>query len=150
MPKRLVPSILLIIYSFILVKMMILRDIPVIKIGHMIFNFGGPDANGQANFIPFLTIFSYLFGNKGLLIVGVNLIGNIVLLIPFGFLLSFVIKNITWKKSLAIAVVICLAIETTQVILHTGIFDIDDVLLNGLGVMIGYWVYKALSKSRKE
>jgi hypothetical protein len=37
-------------------------------------------------------------------------------------------------------------IELTQVVLHLGIFDIDDVILNGLGVMVGFWLYVGFQK----
>jgi hypothetical protein len=39
-----------------------------------------------------------------------------------------------------------MSIELTQVFLHIGIFDIDDVILNGLGVMVGFWMYLLFKK----
>lgn len=147
MQKHLIPLFALIAYSAILIKIMVFRDIPVIRIGHLMLNFGGADANGQANFLPFKTILSYLLSEKGLIIVGINLVGNIVLLVPFGFLVPFVYRNMTWKKSLVLALAVPFVIEGLQVILHLGIFDIDDVILNGLGVMIGYWMYRILFRN---
>ena len=147
MQKHLIPLFTLIAYSAVLIKIMVFRDIPVIRIGHLMFNFGGADANGQANFVPFKTILSYLLGEKGLIIVGINLVGNIVLLVPFGFLVPFVYRNMTWKKSLVLAIATPLLIEGLQVLLHLGIFDIDDVILNSLGVMIGYWIFKSLFRN---
>jgi hypothetical protein len=47
---------------------------------------------------------------------------------------------------LAIAAGAGLAIEGTQVVLQVGIFDIDDVILNGFGVMAGYGVFTVLEK----
>jgi glycopeptide antibiotics resistance protein len=52
----------------------------------------------------------------------------------------------TWKKTLALAIATGLAIEGMQEVLHVGIFDIDDVILNGLGVVIGYWAFTMLAK----
>lgn len=43
-----------------------------------------------------------------------------------------------------------LAIELTQMVLHIGIFDIDDVILNSLGVMLGFWKFKIFSKFSKK
>jgi hypothetical protein len=43
----------------------------------------------------------------------------------------------TWKESLALGIVAGLSIEVMQTVLRVGIFDIDDVILNALGVMIG-------------
>lgn len=108
------------------------------------FNFGGADANGQANFVPFATILPYLHGRNGLIIAAANIVGNIGLLVPVGLLLPPVNRNITLIKVFAIAAVSCLCIETAQVVLNTGIFDIDDVILNALGVVLGYWLYKRI------
>ena len=112
---------------------MVFKDVPLIRLGRLMINFGGTH-EGQANLLPFKTILPYLLGEKGLMIAGINLIGNIVLLIPIGFLTPFVYRNMTWKKSLALAVSIGFAIEGMQALLHVGIFGIDDVILNGLGV----------------
>src|SRR5690349_6859701 len=90
-----------IIYSILLIKVLVFKDLPLIRIGHLMLNFGGT-AEGYANFIPFKTISSYLFGEKGLIIGGINLIGNIALLVPVGFLIPVVFRNVTWKKILVI------------------------------------------------
>lgn len=123
---------------------MVLKDMPVIRIGPLMLNFGGTH-EGSGNFVPFRTILPYLLGEKGLMIAAINIIGNIILLVPIGFLLPLVFQKITWKKALALAIAAGLVIEGSQVILHVGIFDIDDVILNGLGVMIGYWAFAILA-----
>ena len=145
MKKRLIAAVILITYSATLIKVMVFKDMPLIRIGPLMLNFGGTQ-EGPANLIPFKTILPYLLGEKGFLIGAVNLLGNIVLLVPIGFLVPFVFRNITWKKSLAIAVAAGFIIEGMQVPLHAGIFDIDDVILNALGVMIGYWAFVNLAK----
>ncbi|HUS26183.1 MAG TPA: VanZ family protein [Nevskiaceae bacterium] len=144
--KRLVPTFILIAYSAILVKVMVFKDMPTIRIGQLMFNFGGTDGGHPANFVPFKTIVPYLFGDQGLVIAGVNLIGNIALLVPIGLLAPFVFRNMTWKKYLALSVAAGLIIEITQAVLRLGIFDIDDVILNALGVMTGYWACVVLAK----
>ncbi len=141
MTKRFLSTTILTAYSALLIKVMIFKDLPVIRIGHLMFNLGGTET-GQANFVPFKTIVPYVLGHKGLIIAGVNVIGNIVLLVPIGFLAPFVFPNMTWKKSLALAVATGLMIEGMQVMLRLGIFDIDDVILNGLGVIVGYWLWR--------
>lgn len=141
-----VGGVMLIIYCLILIKIMVFKDIPTIKIGGLMLNFVGTEAGHPANFIPFKTILPYLFGDKGLIIAGINLVGNIALLVPIGFLVPLVYSKMTWKKSLLLAVAPGLVIEAMQVLLHVGIFDIDDVILNGLGVMIGYGIFKIVKK----
>ncbi|MES2225651.1 MAG: VanZ family protein [Patescibacteria group bacterium] len=138
--QRLIPVTFLVGYGALLIKVMVFKDLPIIRIGHLMLRFGGADANGQANFVPFRTIFPYLLGYKGWIIAGINLVGNVGLLVPIGILAPFVFQNLTWKKSLVLACVAGLVIEGMQVLFRVGIFDIDDVILNALGVMIGYGV----------
>lgn len=138
MKVRILPFLLLIIYCAFLFKVMVLKDVPLIKIGTLMINFGGSQT-GPANLIPFKTISVYLFGDKGLLIAGINLIGNILLLMPVGFIVPFVYRNVSWRVISVIAAGAGFLIEGIQVALRLGIFDIDDVILNGLGVLVGYW-----------
>lgn len=145
MKKRLISIGILIAYSAILIKVLVFKDLPVIRIGVLRLNFGGTH-EGPANLIPFKTILPYLLGKGGLIIAGINILGNIVLLVPIGFLVPFVYRNMTWKKTLVLAASAGLAIEGMQVILHVGIFDIDDVILNGVGVMVGYWAFTIFPK----
>ena len=144
MQKRLFAAFLLTAYSALLINLLVLKTVSF-KIGHLMFNFSGY-ATGPANFLPFKTILPYLLGEKGLVIAVFNLLGNIVLFIPVGFLVPFVYREMTWQKSLVLAVGASLVIEMAQVVFRVGIFDIDDVLLNGFGVMIGYGVYVMYAK----
>ena len=63
MKKRLLPSILLLAYGAILVKVMVLKDVPMIRIGPVMLNFGGTQV-GDPNYIPFKTILPYLLGDR--------------------------------------------------------------------------------------
>ena len=146
MKKRLLVTIFLIAYSAILIRVMVFKDLPLIKIGKLKFNFGGTH-EGPANLIPFRTILSYLLGGKGMLITVINIAGNIVLLVPIGFLISFIYRNMTWKKMIAPAVAAGFVLEGMQALFRVGIFDIDDLILNGLGVMVGYWVFNTMIHS---
>lgn len=119
---------------------------PTISIGQLMLDFSGTNTGHGPNFVPFKTILPYLLGHKGLIIAGVNLIGNIALLVPIGFLVPFIYPNVKWKNSLFIAITAGFSIEIMQVVLGVGIFDIDDILLNALGVMIGYWSFLIFDK----
>jgi glycopeptide antibiotics resistance protein len=145
MIKRVLSAFILILYGAFLVKIMIFKDVPLIRIGTLMVNFGGSQT-GPANLVPFKTILVYLLGEKGLMIGGINLIGNIVLLLPVGLFIPLLYRNITWKTMLIPAAAAGFAIEAMQVVLQLGIFDIDDVILNGLGVMVGYWIFTILEK----
>ncbi len=141
MKKRLLSIVLFIIYCAILIKVMVFKDMPTIRIGQLMLNFSGTNAGNGPNFVPFKTILPYLLGHKGLIIAGVNLIGNIALLVPIGFLVTCIYPNLKWKSLLLIAIIAGFSIEMPQVVLGVGIFDIDDIILNALGVMIGYWTF---------
>ena len=150
MKKRLISVLILLAYIALLIKVMVFKDIPTIHIGQLMLNFAGTDTGHGPNFVPFTTIVPYLLGSKGLIIGGINIVGNIALLVPLGFLLPFVYPKITWKKSLLIAIASGLSIETMQTVLRVGIFDIDDVILNALGVMLGYGAFILFSKWVRE
>lgn len=140
MRKRFVPILILVIYSALLVNIMVFKNMPVIRAGHIMLNFSGTH-EGKANLLPFKTILPYLMGENGFIIAFINIAGNIVLLVPVGFIVALINRSIGWKKMLAIAAAAGLSIECMQALLHVGIFDIDDVILNGLGVMLGFWAF---------
>lgn len=63
---------------------------------------------------------------------------NFLLLFPFGFLLPFVFyKKIRWSKALLLGLAFSFFIEISQLILHRGLFEWDDMIHNSLGAMIG-------------
>ena len=129
----------LLVYIRLLFKVLVFKDVPLIRVGGLMFDFGGTQA-GEPNLVPFKTIWPYLTGEFGSLIGGLNIVGNIIFLIPLGLLLPQLFSRINQLRVLLIAVLFCLAIELTQAYFKIGIFDIDDVLLNVLGVMVGYWM----------
>ena len=67
--------------------------------------------------------------------------------IPFGILLPIVISG--YKKSAIIifdGLVVSLIIETIQLLTKVGSFDVDDIILNTIGVAIGYVLFKIVYK----
>lgn len=77
----------------------------------------------------------------------VNLVGNVVCFMPFGFLLPTVTKNRVFKNIICVtfmATMFSMVIETAQLISKVGAFDVDDMLLNTLGGVLGYIFYKSL------
>lgn len=140
MLKRILAGLLLIAYIFILFKILVFKEVPLVRIGHLMLNFGGTQ-DGPANLIPFKTILPYLLGKNGLLIAALNIGGNIILFLPIGFLLPTLFSRISWIKIISIAIATGIIVEGIQAILHIGIFDIDDVILNGLGLILGFWAY---------
>ena len=93
------------------------------------------------NFIPFKTIIEYvqryIDGYRNLSVL--NLLGNFVLFMPMGALLPCVIRKLDrfWKVTLTVLGMVVM-VEIVQGILRVGSVDIDDVLFNVIGAMIGY------------
>lgn len=131
-------AFLLLAYTAFLFVILVFKALPALHLGHLTLQFGGTQS-GSGNWIPFKTILPYLLGEKGLLIGGINIAGNIVLLIPIGYLMPFVFNSLGRLKTTAISIGFCFLIESIQSICKIGIFDIDDVILNALGIFIGLW-----------
>lgn len=96
---------------------------------------------GTANFIPFKTIKMYIkYADK--LNSFENLAGNILAFVPFGFLLPLVRKKESNLADIfANAMILVVGIEVFQLFSAFGAFDVDDIILNCLGAVIGYFVY---------
>ncbi|MFJ5714488.1 VanZ family protein [Neobacillus sp. NPDC093127] len=101
---------------------------------------------GQINYIPFKTIMGFLTGNVNFLIAFYNLAANILLFVPFGVVTLLLYKNPSRRLLLLVPVVSILLIETTQHITRRGSADIDDLILNLLGVWMGYLMYPFVQK----
>ncbi|MCM1578959.1 MAG: VanZ family protein [Ruminococcus sp.] len=109
------------------------------------------------NIIPFKTIYLYTFGTDNYLAeewysFKLNFwVGKLLLSVPLGIFIRqlFKIKNhkITLKKFAAIAVVIFTAVEIIQYPIGR-VSDIDDVIINTLGCLLGYWLYSLYEKHR--
>lgn len=133
---------MLLSYSFLLAQILVFKNLPVIHFAGFILDFGGTQ-DGPANLIPFKSILPYLLGERGLLGAILNLGGNIGLLVPIGFLAPLLYPKIGWPGIGLLAFISGLSIELTQSIFRLGIFDVDDLLLNGLGVLAGYALFRA-------
>lgn len=73
------------------------------------------------------------------------IIVNIVLFVPFGFLLPLGIKKFqTFWKTYLVGFLFSLFIELIQLFFHLGIFETADLLNNTIGVLIGYGFYKII------
>jgi glycopeptide antibiotics resistance protein len=72
----------------------------------------------------------------------VNILGNIIAFAPFGFLLPLL--NIKFRKFFYVtflSLMFSLVIETIQLIFKVGIFDVDDIMMNTIGGVIGYLTF---------
>lgn len=99
-----------------------------------------------ANFTLFKTIKMYIrYSHK--LNSFENLIGNIVVFIPFGLLFPYVMKRgRNFLVMLFNAFLFVTGIEIFQLFSAFGAFDVDDILLNCVGAVIGYLLYLILRR----
>lgn len=94
------------------------------------------------NIIPFKTIGEFLFFNHNIRAILRNIGGNIAAFVPMGFLLPLGFPKMN-KESKIFAVILAatLSIEISQFIFGVGTCDVDDVILNFIGGIIGYKIY---------
>lgn len=101
----------------------------------------------SSNFVPFKTISTYIMAMfDGSLNLGIpikNLIGNLIMFLPMGIYLPYYIKKINKVGRFTFSMIILLfVIEVTQLVTRRGSFDIDDFILNMVGALIGYGIWK--------
>ncbi|MFZ7120025.1 MAG: VanZ family protein [Eubacteriaceae bacterium] len=103
----------------------------------------------NANFVPFKTIFNYIYYflndtiNKNIIIE--NLLGNLLLFAPMGIFLPCLFSRLkSYKKFIITLLIILVGVETAQLITYSGSFDIDDIILNLTGAVcfLKFWNLK--------
>jgi hypothetical protein len=73
-------------------------------------------------------------------------LGNLLLFIPLGLFAPAALDVSSWKKMLAIAASLSIAVESSQLFLGLGsLASIDDVIYNTAGAMCGYGVVRLIS-----
>jgi len=93
------------------------------------------------NLIPFKEISRYDIGSKMFIY---NVVGNILIFIPFGYFISRYIKPKRVLPIIINSLITSITVEIVQLNIGRS-FDIDDVLLNLVGAIIGYFLYVAVS-----
>ena len=105
---------------------------------------------GYNNFVPFKEIMRYdiaapLFWR--------NVVGNIVVFAPFGYIITDIIYMFTKRMNVFISfgftVLMSSSIEFIQMFIGRS-FDIDDIILNSLGGLIGFIAFVIMKKIFKE
>ena len=94
------------------------------------------------NLIPFREMFRYNVGSRLFL---KNVLGNIIMFLPYGFFTSYFLKEKKLLPILILTIVTSLTIECTQLMIGR-VFDIDDILLNIMGGVLGHYLYILILK----
>lgn len=97
----------------------------------------------RINTEPFIHLFDYAIYNEAIL----NLVGNTAMFIPLGIVWPIVYKDLdTPLKVIAAGIGFSLLIEIVQLPFYDRVSDIDDLILNSTGYIIGYVIYLLVKK----
>lgn len=132
---QIIAIILSVIYIALLLKIIVFK-----YPSYMVFEFA------DGNFVPFKTILTYLNGYPTWIVAKNNLIGNIAPFMPLGLFLPFLFKHsLRLRTVIGTALAVGVAMESTQLLFQIGMFDVDDIILNALGIVVGYGIYVCIT-----
>ena len=101
----------------------------------------------RINLIPVVYLLDYLIAGEAVL----NVVGNTAMFIPIGIIWPMVFKELdSHGKVIAAGVGFSLCIEILQLPFFDRVTDIDDLILNSLGFLIGYGICLLLRKYKKK
>ena len=78
------------------------------------------------------------------------ILGNIMIFVPYGFFISMAGKSMGFFKILFFSMALSLGVETIQLFTRVGSFDVDDILLNTIGGVLGYILFVVCSRIRRK
>ena len=79
-----------------------------------------------------------------------NLLGNVVGFLPLGFILPVIFANMRNVGSIfCMGFLFSLSVETIQLVTKVGCFDVDDLMLNTLGAVLGYFAFAICNRIRR-
>jgi len=109
----------------------------------MFFGFGRSQYDiNIVRLMPLVSTFSFVKETILWKTIIINVFGNIIMFTPFGFLGIFFPRLNDFKILIINFLSAIIIVESLQYFTRLGVFDIDDVILNTVGVAIGFWIYK--------
>lgn len=99
-----------------------------------------------SNFMPFKEIFRYQLFSPSFI---KNVVGNMIMFMPYGFFISYFLKLDKKRYVILLSLLTSVTIEITQLIIGR-VFDVDDILLNIVGGLLGYLVYRLLHNFKEK
>lgn len=103
-----------------------------------------------SNFIPGKTILLYLNSNLSQTIIIQNLLGNILLFTPLGIIAPYIYRSYRPLKVVIHGFLLSLFFETVQLLTGFGSFDVDDLILNTLGILLGTLIIEAYKYTKNK
>lgn len=131
-----------IFYAIILIALLFLR--PPIDTSELTFF---EYIKYYTNIIPFKTIgayFNVFFDERMVSTISIeNLVGNLILFLPMGIYFPYFVSKLNSLSFYSTAIIILLfTLEIIQLTTRRGVFDIDDIILNMIGALIGFAIWK--------
>ena len=135
---RIISRICFVIYMIVLVYFLLLSD-----------GFGRSEGYSEYryNLVPLQEIVRFIRYRDYIdfLSVVINLLGNVVAFMPFGALIRWVVnRKMRWYQAVTYTFLFSLCVELLQLVAMVGVFDVDDLILNTLGGLLGFFVYYLL------
>lgn len=141
--ERVLAQVLFLVYMIILAYLLFFAESVGRKEGFQEYHY---------NLIPFETV--RLFWNYGDLVgkgaVIMNLYGNVLAFLPFGFFMPAVFKRCRrFLITTLLTAAFSAGVELVQLVTRVGICDVDDMILNTAGGALGYLLFLAYLKIRE-
>ncbi|MGN0374466.1 MAG: VanZ family protein [Butyrivibrio sp.] len=140
--RRVISTVLFIIYMGILVYFLFFAE----NMGRSVTR------DYSMNLMPFKEIKRFLSSRNSLgsKAVWMNIAGNVAAFIPFGlFIIPVSGRNIRFLGAVVMTFNVSLCVEIIQLVTRVGSFDVDDLMLNTLGGVMGagiYMLYTAIER----
>lgn len=113
---------------------------------------GQAERGYRYNLVPFVEIGRFWNHREqlGMNAVYVNIVGNVLAFVPYGFILPI----ITGRMRSGFLIVLSgfglsLTVEIIQLVTKVGCFDVDDLILNTIGAALGYLAFAILNYIRR-
>lgn len=71
---------------------------------------------------------------------------NIMLFVPMGWLYGAMRRRASWMRAIFFGACMSLFIELSQLVFKLGLFEFDDILNNTVGMIVGYSVYRIVTR----
>lgn len=112
-----------------------------------------PSVEMRYNLIPGLEIRRFLMNEKvlGFKAVFLNVYGNVIGFLPFGLFLPMLHGYFRrFPRTILVCMLFSLGVELTQLVTRRGSCDVDDLILNTLGGMLGYGLFCICNALRRK
>ena len=140
---RTVGKILFVLYIFFLLYFLIFSDW---------YGRSGIGEEYRCNLVLFKEIRRFVEYREtlGLFAVFTNLFGNILIFVPYGFFISVASRMRGFLMTLFYSFGLSLGVEVFQLLTRVGSFDVDDLLLNTIGGILGYVLFLICNVIRRK